>query len=181
MVSHGILCPILGYYGNHRMIIAGIASIWQNFNACTAEHRAYWVPESLKHVIYFCLLGPSTNVRWTYKYAQLCQTSELYIKLKRKIGYLECGMKVRTSFSKLKIMRTAIRNSNKKCGVLGDQCLSYKKAYIDYFPGDWPECIGSLISIGTLKKKCPKFNLSKLFYSTLHYFLVYDGSQRYFI
>ncbi len=49
-------------------------------------------------------------------------------------------------------MRTAIRNSTKKCGVL---------------PGDWPECMGSLISIGPLKKKCLKFYLSKLFYSTL--------------
>ena len=33
---------------------------------------------------------------------------------------LEYSMKVRTSFSKLKIMRTAIQNSIKKCGVLVD-------------------------------------------------------------
>ena len=40
--------------------------------------------------------------------------------------HLEYSTKVRTSFSKFKIMQIAIRNSTKKCGVLVDQCLSYK-------------------------------------------------------
>ena len=50
---------------------------------------------------------------------------------------VEYSTKVRTGFGKLKIMRTPILNSTKKCGVLVDQCHSYKKAYIDNcFPGD---------------------------------------------
>ncbi len=57
-------------------------------------------------------------------------------------------MNVRTRFSKLEIVRTAIPNSTKKCG--------------------------SLISIGSLKKKCPKFYLSKHFYSTLHKYVLYN-------
>ncbi len=42
--------------------------------------------------------------------------------------HVEYSTKVQTSFSKLKIMQTAIRYSNKKYGVLVDQCLSYKIA-----------------------------------------------------
>ncbi len=75
----------------------------------------------------------------------------LPVRFNVTIRVLEYSTKVRTSFSKLKIMRTAIQYSTKKYGVLGD----------------WPECMGSLISIGPLKKKCPNFYLSKHFYSTL--------------
>ena len=45
---------------------------------------------------------------------------------------VECFMDFGTSFSKLKIMRTAITCSTKKCDVLVDQCLAHNNAY-----GDW--------------------------------------------
>ncbi len=35
-----------------------------------------------------------------------------------------------TSFSKLKIKRTTMVNSTKKCGVLVDQCLAHNNAYV---------------------------------------------------
>ena len=83
----------------------------------------------------------------------LCWTIDiLYIKS------VEYSTKVRTSFSKLEIMRIAIQNSTEKCGVL-----------VDCFPGDWPECMESLISIGPLKINCQEFYLSEHFYSTLHF------------
>ena len=68
--------------------------------------------------------------------------------------HVEYNTKVWTGFGKLKIMWTA-----------GERELI---ANGDCFPGDWPECMGSLISIGPLKKKRPKFYLSKHLYSTLH-------------
>ena len=75
--------------------------------------------------------------------------------------HVEYSTKVRTSFSKLKIMRIALRYSTKKCGALVNQCISYKKEYINW-----------KISIGPLKKKCPKFYLSNN--STLHVQLVQE-------
>ncbi len=92
------------------------------------------------------------------------RASVMLVFNKNLIYMIEYSSKFRTSFSKLKIMRTAFPNSTKKCDVLVDQCLTYKNC----FPGDWHECMGSLISIGPLKEKRPNFYLSTDFYSTLY-------------
>ncbi len=62
------------------------------------------------------------------------------------LQWIEYFMEFGTSFSKLKIMRTAITYSIKKCGVLVDQCLRDTSA------------TGPMHGM-TVKKKCPTFIL----------------------
>ncbi len=50
---------------------------------------------------------------------------EKFISNEKAGPYVEYYTKDRTSFGKLKIMRTAIRHSTKKCDALKDECLSY--------------------------------------------------------
>ena len=68
-----------------------------------------------------------------FMHPALCLQDKAEIKVKLEhLDYVEYFIEFGTRFSKLKIMRTAITYSTKKCDVLVDPCLTHNNAY-----GDW--------------------------------------------
>ena len=86
-------------------------------------------------------------------------------------------MEFGTSFSKLKIMRIAIRYSTKKCGVLVHQCLAHNNAVVSL--GTNPDNREHYLNIYSHKKKCPTFILPD-FCNILYNKVMIIGLQAYF-